>query len=312
MRHITLTLLLASCAVELAEHELAIENGAPASAFQVGRAAQLSRDRVAYCSATQIDADTVVTALHCKPAVGDTVAFWTSATALSPTTRTVAEVSVPPGTWIAWPSGTYDDVDEHGHHADVAVLRLSEPMRRSVATLAWHHPGPFFLGVKVGSGQHEESLEAGVELHQRHDFTYGDDDKGDFWTAEDHSNDGDSGGPLYLGPAMLGVLTGSQYDCEYDVDRQWYTSVPHHLEFILDAMGYQWPFGPLEPGVVRGGDAIETFLYRSLDVCSYACAQTKECVAFSFLDSGSSFTQCTLLSTVTGTENSAAFTSGKK
>lgn len=287
-----------------------IENGALASSFQVGRAAQLSRERVAYCSATQIDADSVLTALHCMPALGDTVAFWTSPTTLSETTRTVVEVILPKGTGFDFDTGQIDDIDSYGDRADLAVLRLSLPMRRSSATLAWHYPGHFWPGAKVGSGQHEDVLEAGVELRQRWDFTHGGDADGVFRTNVGLTNDGDSGGPFYVQDEVVGVLIGSKYDPEAEVWRGLHTSVPHHLDFILAAMDYQWPFGPLDFGLIRGGDAIEISMYGSRDVCSYACAKTSECVAFTYYGGG--FSQCWLLGTVNDTATGAGFTSGMK
>ena len=188
------------------------------------------------------------------------------------------------------------------------TLATPTPMR---SLFAWHYPGAGWFGAKVGSGQHEDDFEAGAQLRQRWDFTYGGDKDGTFYTNQHRTNAGDSGGPFYVSDQVVGVLIGGKYDLEREVWRGLHTSVPHHLDFILGAMDYKWPSGPLDYGVLRSGDAIEIFLYRSRDVCSYACATTSDCVAFTFLESGS-FSQCWLLGNVTGSATGAGFTSAMK
>jgi hypothetical protein len=303
--------LLAGCVTEgsdgdeltYGEDEQAIEDGTFANAFQIARAARMGSG----CSATQIAPDTVLTALHCTPVVGEQVAFWTSATAVSATTRTVSQVILPPGTFIV-PGIGYDWTDNHGDHADIAVLRLSLPMRRTTATLAWNYPGSDKIGQKVGNGNHEEVIPGGTVLLQRSDYTHGDDDDGEFLTNQNGGNKGNSGGPYYVNAKQVGVLTGATWDTVW---RGWHTSVPHHLDFILDAMDYDWPFGPENPGIARSGPIIELLLNRSHQVCRYACDKTTTCKAFTFIDLGS-FTQCSLLSSVTTSSANANASSAAK
>jgi hypothetical protein len=304
------TALLAGC-VDLApeqsysEREQAIDDGTTASAFQIARAVQLFRsDFTPTCSGTQIADDVVLTALHCLPKVGDVVGFWDTATSLIGG-RWVSKVTIPPGTSI----DPKDIFDSSGDLADIAVVMLSSPAPagRSNATLAWVHPGSDIDVVEVGSGVHDDGeVERATSLRQRGDHTRNGQFDGAFLTEEGATDYGDSGGPTYHGTRLLGVLYG------WSDGHGLHTSVPHHLQFILDAMGYEWPYNPI--GNIRRTGPVITSLYgRALDTCAYACDRTTSCRAFNFVPNLPVYgTQCQLLSSVDNATIVAGFKSASK
>jgi hypothetical protein len=282
------------------ETEQSIEDGILASSFQWGRAVRLKN-----CTGTLISPDTVLTALHCRPMVGDNVQFWTSATTFGGL-RTVSQVIIPSGTAIL-PLGQYDYTDSSDNHADIAVLRLSSPVLRATATMAWVYPGSDKIGQKVGNGYHEESITFGTQLRQRSDYTHGNSEDGEFFTNQHGTNNGDSGGPFYVSSKLVGVLTGGKWDLVW---RGWHTSVSHHLDFILNAMDYTWS-GTTSNNVARTGELISTFFYRSHQICRYACDRTSSCEAYTWMDLGV-IRQCNLLSSVTGATSNDNAISGRK
>src|SRR5688572_12786629 len=150
--------LVAGCVDEVettyGDAEQAIDGGSLASSFGVNRAVHLFRlNGDAYCSGTQIADDKVVTALHCLPRVGDLVHTWETSTTLRGL-GSVKAVMLPPGTSIN--GETTDQIDSNGDHADIAVLRFTDPLPRSNATLAWSYPGDDMYVTEVASGRHDD------------------------------------------------------------------------------------------------------------------------------------------------------------
>lgn len=281
---------------DLGESEQWVEGGTLASAGKLARAAKLRN-----CTATRISPRHVITALHCRPAVGDKVQFYAAGPFPDGTTRKVAAVTTPPGT--SFTSTSYDWTDTSDRIADIAVLTLDNPdTTGAVATLAWTYPGIEVAGVKVGAGQHEDNPALSGLLMNKSDLTWSDSDaKGGFYTEEFALNDGDSGGAFYVGPKLLGVTHGAHL---LGVWRGRFTSVPAHLSFILSAIGYAWP-GDAPEERVRSGAIIgtSTGTHKS---CQYACDNTSGCVAYSYLVALSS---CSLLGSVTGSAPSSSFRS---
>lgn len=314
MKHICIavTLLAAGCVTDTeptySEHQLQIEDGTNASQFAVARAAYLLRPDDtpptldAICTATMIADDVALTALHCAPVVGDVIAFWDTATSFSASSR-IASVTSPAG---AEPDDPYDS---HGNLADIAVVRLASPApaAKSNAILAWHHPGDHQSVIQVGGGEHDGTEDAATSLRQRGDYTLDGQDDGAFLTRDGAVDFGDSGGPTYYGSKLLGVLRGISWDGHGK-----HTSVPFHLPFILDAMGWEWPHNPIG-NIRRTGPVISTLNGRSLDTCAYACDKTSTCRAFNFdTDVPIVLTQCQLLSSVDNATIVAGFKSASK
>ena len=114
-------------------------------------------------------------------------------------------------------------------------------------------------------------------------------DTGSFAVTTPVANPGDSGGALYVSSRLVGV-TRSQSG---------YTSVPAHLDWIIEASRYAWPYGTPQRRV-RLGTTLSTFPESSHRVCQYACEHTA-CAAYNW----SPLTEtCTLLATVTGAYDS--------
>jgi len=118
--------------------------------------------------------------------------------------------------------------DGAGRLADIALLRLSADDEADLegphATLAWEYPGADVAGKAVGAGRHNgvvnpnDSLrQANGELDSSNDLGNGlpmphGTPAGSFKTAENQTDDGDSGGPFYVGSQVLGVHVGTWDD----------------------------------------------------------------------------------------------------
>jgi hypothetical protein len=302
--HLALAALtLSACAGDLTvgEETQAVEGGEQATQFDRNRAALLT-----FCTATRISEQFIITALHCSPVQHEMVQFCTTANTPTPTpgfTRGVDTVANPPGT-----SAADDDwEDDDGKFADIAVVKLTSPVLTTVpyATMAWTYPGDGAAGHKVGAGRHYEDPELFGVLLRKDDETWTEDDgDGIFRTTEFGLNHGDSGGPFYYGSKLLGVVNGSAGTLPL---RARYTSIPEHLDWILHAIHYDWPGGPL---IARyhGGTAIETFFGSSTLRCAYACDRTSSCISFNRSTSGI----CQLMSAVTSSVASSVWATAIK
>ena len=283
---------------QTAESGQEIIGGSAASQFQLDRAVKIPG-----CTATRISPRWAITALHCDPKIGDIVSFYTTGPGVSSLQATVDLVVERPGTSPTacggdWP---WNCDDSTGLFADVALLRLKniptmiDGTSSTPATLAWAFPGDSVAGVKVGAGNHNGAgtNTNGTLLQVGDTIDDTEDNSGDFWTTTDNINKGDSGGPFYVDGRILGTLWGTRWDplaAHYDL----YTSIPKHLDWILQTIGYEWQGAPSQANTTYQGTLIQS-LAGTERMCQYACDHTQSCQAYN-----SNTTSCGLYTNVTG------------
>lgn len=238
------------------------------------------------CTATRISARFAITAAHCQSSVGDQVNYYNDASGFSSTrTGRVEQVYLRPGiagdsTNCAMPGNCIDD---SGHFADVALLRLSSNNDDNAAgpqaTMAWKYPGDGATGHQVGAGGHGGVSNSVGRLRQITGQLDSDDSDGSFDTVDDQTDGGDSGGPFYRQNRIVGVLTGDQWMPfnHYNL----YTSVPAHLDWILTTIGYRWKGVPPQPSTRYAGSTLDDFMTTE-GPCQYACEKTSNCQAYNF------------------------------
>jgi hypothetical protein len=305
-----LTVPLTACSAEglgdaTGSAEFALDDADPISAFYRSRAA-LYRANDSECTATRIASRYFITAAHCWPkTVGSAIVTVPGFVPYDPNNDDYSfsidavgmRAGVDPATEDWW-----DDANEW--FADIAILRTSTaPYLGADATLAWVYPGAHAPGVKIGAGLHD-GVSAFGTLKQKNDETFSDvDSEARFRTVECASNPGDSGGAFYHQHRLLGVTSG----CTLIDNQAKYTSVPRHLDWILDVIDYVWPGGTVKPWR-RTGEVIQTFS-GSLERCQYACDRTSACRAFSHRSSPK---QCTLLSSIESVTELEGYQSARK
>ena len=244
------------------------------------------------CTGTRIASHWILTAGRCSfPAGSDVVYYGSTQPGGGQPFLHIAKVVEkiqPPGT-----AAPGDTTDYYGDYADIALVRVDrEDQFGADAALAYRYPGSGAAGQKVGAGLTGDSDSPNTNgvLFQVGDTTSSSDDSdGQFKTSYRRWNAGDQGGPFYVNGRVLGVLDESSY-----LNAR-YTSVAHHLDWILETTSYRWS-GSNPQGGGYNGTTLESFSsgYRP---CEYACDSRSDCEAFTYTSSSST---CRLLSAVTG------------
>jgi hypothetical protein len=276
-------------------------NGSVFTPSPVHVAFAMSKSNGGGCTATVIDANHALSALHCNWQPGQAVFGYSSASGFdSSLAHTVTAVARRPGTQWS-PTGTQDWTDSNGDFADIVVVTFSPPLTGFFfsAQLAWKFPAPGTAGVKVGAGAHDGVSNPSRKLLAVNDTQESSDDSGGgFHTGHVRVDPGDSGGPFYVNTfQVLGTLTGTVND----IVHARYTSVPHFIDWILGTIGFAWGGHPLQTGIRRSGFGIDIFS-SSLKTCEYACTRDADCRAFNYNVASLS---CQLLSSVVGTSSDA-------
>lgn len=315
--------LLAACALDESVvgetvQEIHGDLQAPASQFQLDRAVKLPG-----CTATKISARFALTAAHCGTNTNQQVQFYTTGPGVdSLMAADVVAVHVRPGVDPPTCDHTYSDgcKDTSGHFADIAVIELAAPesgpgdeldLEGHQATLAWVYPGYGYDGVKVGAGLHNSQPNPnGTLLQYPDETTSDDDDDGHFDTRDENVNDRDSGGPFYYQGRVLGTLFGTTHTgLSY---YNYYTSVPHHLNWILSTIGYKWRGLPAQSNTLYNGTILQSLMVTER-VCQYACEKTSSCQAYNFYTQAPPNTaNCNLYGDLTSATTAAGWRSALK
>ncbi|MFO0593034.1 MAG: trypsin-like serine protease [Polyangiaceae bacterium] len=286
-----------------------ITDGSPADMFSRQRAGFFMR---AGCTGTIIGPRTILAASHCEIVPNDEIRFYTSTdvgNAPPPdpaTARFVQSVTIPAG---VSPSNS-DFIDSNGKFADVAVIRLTAdvPATSVVGDMNWVYPGSSTWGTKVGGARTSALINDRGFLRMTNDMTAsGSDGDGGYYTLVDQTTPGDSGGPFYVASRTIGTLYGSVGT------QNRYTSVPFHLNFIVNAMGYEFSGQIFATGYILNGQDQATYTGRTQTACAYICDHTASCVAFNhYPNLGGMQNVCQLKKTFTGAAVFAGATSGLK
>lgn len=233
----------------------------------------------------------VLTAAHCLPTVGGVVKFYNGPLPLS-ATRNVIDVDMRAG--VHPEDGDLDD--SNGKFADIALLTLDGgiPSTSLSAELPLSYPGNNVSGYMVGRGRHQDCNPAwsciGGQPNPDEDLRYfvsptysSSNGDGHFLVNDPNVNQGDSGGPFYTYNATTnrmrvhGVLYGTVF--EWDM-RSKYTSIEHHLSWLLDRMSYNGGM-IIDQNAYRGGTTYGLPLLTSdPQRCNLACAQDPVCRSF--------------------------------
>lgn len=286
-----------------------ITGGSPADMFSRQRAGFFMR---AGCTGTIIGPRTILTASHCGIVPNDEIRFYTSTdvgNAPPPdpaTARLVQSVTIPAG--VCPSSG--DFIDSNGKFADVAVVRLTAdiPATSVVADMNWVYPGSSKWGTKVGGARTSALIDDRGFLRMTNDMTASSSDgDGGYYTLQDQTTPGDSGGPFYVSSRTIGTLFGSVGT------QNRYTSVPSHLNFIVSAMSYAFTGQIFATGYILNGQDLATYTGRTQTSCAYICDHTASCVAFNhYPNLGGIQNYCQLKKTFTGAAVFAGATGGLK
>ncbi len=256
----------------------AIINGQAAQDWMRRRVATLGN-----CTAVIVGPRHLLTAAHCKKAVGNSVRFFDAVNAdgqVLPNTdeanrRTITAVALRPGV-----DPVADDFrDVNGDFADVAVLTIDAPAPAftRVTAFALSHPSVNItaptVAFAVGRGGHTPTPNTNGRLEFASNvITDGDVSDGRFETMFNVVNPGDSGGPILHDRKLLGVLWG--HDGQ---GGNLYTSTVRHLGFILDRMGFTESTGyAVLAGRSMSGTSAESLVVTERRRCALACTGARD------------------------------------